>query len=129
MSPYLPLAFYEHLLSFPSQVLGMYPGDPGDPGSDCSGTVVRCGDSSGGSGTRSLLPGTSVFGLTTGCLGSHVVSSSETVVPLPFNISFEDAAASPTIHVSILTQCPQLCFALWPCEYSISEYSALRLAT
>ena len=77
----------------------MYPGNPGDPGSDCSGVVVRCGDGSGTS-MPLLLPGTPVFGLATGCLGSHVVSSSETVVPLPPNISFEDAAASPTIHVS-----------------------------
>ena len=99
----------------------MYPGDPGDPGSDCSGIIVRCssgsggGDSDGsGSGTSMplLLPGTPVFGLTTGCLGSHVVSSSETVVALPPNISFEDAAASPTIHVSSLSSS---LLALRPC--------------
>ncbi len=75
-------------------VLGMYPGDAGDPGSDCSGVVVRAG-----AGAGDLAPGAAVFGLTTGALGSHVLSSSETMVPLPPTVSFEDAAAAPTIQV------------------------------
>jgi hypothetical protein len=73
-------------------VLGMYPGDAGNPGSDCSGVVVR---STSGSGH---LPGTAVFGLATGCLGTHVVAEARTMVPLPPNVSFEDGAAAPTIQ-------------------------------
>lgn len=77
------------------QVLGMYPGDAGSPGSDCAGIVVR-GMLAGGSGYSA---GTPVFGLATGCLATHVFSDAHTMVPMPANTSFEDAAAAPTIQV------------------------------
>lgn len=70
-------------------VLGMYPGDPGDPGSDFAG-VVQSGPGSG----------STVFGFATGCLASHVITSAMTVAPMPPNISFEDAAAAPTICIT-----------------------------
>jgi hypothetical protein len=58
-------------------VLGMYPGDPGPPGGDCAGVVVAAGPGS------SLSVGQPVFGLAAGSLGSHVIASAQTVVPLP----------------------------------------------
>ena len=45
-------------------VLGMYPGDPGNPGSDFSGTVLT--------NQSSFKIGESVFGLSAGCLGTIV---------------------------------------------------------
>jgi len=36
-----------------------------------------------------LAPGTPVFGLATGCLGSHVLSHRHTLAPLPPNLTFE----------------------------------------
>ena len=55
-------------------VLGMYPGDPGDPGGDCAGVVVRAGE-----GVAGLRPGDAVFGLAGGCLGSHVTTDARTL--------------------------------------------------
>ena len=71
-------------------VLGMYPGDPGLPGSDFAGVVAR------GPGA-----GRAVFGLTTGALASHTAASPLTVAPLPPHVSFEDGAAAPTVQVTV----------------------------
>ena len=57
-------------------VLGMYPGDPGPPGGDCAGVVVRAGKPL--NGTPSLCVGQPVFGLAAGSLGSHVHASAQT---------------------------------------------------
>jgi NADPH:quinone reductase-like Zn-dependent oxidoreductase len=76
-------------------VLGMYPGDPGPPGGDCAGVVVAAGPGS------SLSVGQPVFGLAAGSLGSHVVASAKTVVPLPGLLSFEAAASMPTVFVTV----------------------------
>ena len=82
----------------------MYPGDPGDPGSDFSGVIVHQGGTTT-AGYVAIDPdpdlaiGSAVFGLATGCLGSHVICSSETIAPLPPNVGFEDAAAAPTVQV------------------------------
>ncbi|KAF5835047.1 hypothetical protein DUNSADRAFT_7991, partial [Dunaliella salina] len=74
-------------------VLGMYPGDPGDPGGDCSGVVV------GGAGHA---PGTPVFGLAVGSLGTCVHCSPLTMVPLPPGcVSFEEAATMPTVFSTV----------------------------
>ena len=76
-------------------VLGMYPGDPGPPGGDCAGVVVQAAIGCG------LSIGQRVFGLAAGSLGSHVVASSKTMVPLPADLSFEKAASMPTVFVTV----------------------------
>ena len=35
----ISMAIFHHWVPADLQVMGMYPGDPGDPGLDCSGTV------------------------------------------------------------------------------------------
>jgi NADPH:quinone reductase-like Zn-dependent oxidoreductase/acyl carrier protein len=75
-------------------VLGMYPGDPGAPGGDCSGVVVS-------SGSSLLRPGRAVFGLAEGSLGSHVTASAQTLVPMPTHISYEAAATMPTVFITV----------------------------
>jgi NADPH:quinone reductase-like Zn-dependent oxidoreductase len=70
-------------------VLGMYPGDPGAPGSDFSGVVVS-----------GPLAGSAVFGLSTGALASHVLASAATVAQMPAVVSFEAAASTPTVFTT-----------------------------
>jgi acyl transferase domain-containing protein/NADPH:quinone reductase-like Zn-dependent oxidoreductase/acyl carrier protein len=82
-------------------VLGMYPGDPGDPGGDCAGVIV--GGRLHRNGEIIGEPGDSVFGLAGGCLGSHVVASSQTVVPMPQCLSYEEASTMPTVFVTVDT--------------------------
>ena len=41
-----------------------------------------------------------MFGQASGCLGSHVVCSQATVVAMPSNVSFEEAATMPTVFIT-----------------------------
>jgi acyl transferase domain-containing protein/NADPH:quinone reductase-like Zn-dependent oxidoreductase/acyl carrier protein/thioesterase domain-containing protein len=82
-------------------VLGMYPGDPGDPGGDCAGVIVSGSLQRGGK--QLAGPGDSVFGLAGGCLGSHVIASSLTLVPMPQCLSYEEASTMPTVFVTVET--------------------------
>eukprot|EP00803_Ostreobium_quekettii_P000409 evm.model.scf_315.2 EVM.evm.TU.scf_315.2 scf_315:16736-21153(+) len=75
-------------------VLGMYPGDPGPPGGDCSGIIVD----SAHDGDH--VAGSYVFGLASGSLGSHVRSPASTLVPMPHNLAFEEAATAPTVFIT-----------------------------
>ena len=77
-------------------VVGMYPGDPGAPGGDCAGVVVKAGP-----GVTHLQPGDAVFGLAAGCLGSHVHVSAHTVMAMPATLSFEEAATTPTVFITV----------------------------
>lgn len=76
-------------------ILGMYPGDPGLPGGDCSGVVVACGE------LGSPRLGSRVFGLAGGCLGTHVYCSKDSMVEIPMNVSFEEAATIPTTFITV----------------------------
>ena len=79
-------------------VLDMYPGDPGLPGSDYAGVVLSGANEKGSS---SFPPGTEIFGLAPGCLGTRVVASALTAVQKPPSISFADAAGCPTIFCTV----------------------------
>ena len=79
-------------------VLGMYPGDPGPPGADCAGVVTATGP-----GVTHLHPGMAVFGLAGGSLGSHVQAAARTLVPMPASLSFEQAATTPTVFLTVDT--------------------------
>eukprot|EP00951_Prasinocladus_malaysianus_P025530 scaffold224106_cov51-Prasinocladus_malaysianus.AAC.1 len=76
-------------------ILGMYPGDPGPPGGDFAGVVVKAGQSSG------WKCGESVFGLGMGALGSHVLVDGRTVARMPPGMTFEAAAACPTVFTTV----------------------------
>jgi NADPH:quinone reductase-like Zn-dependent oxidoreductase len=75
-------------------VLGMYPGDAGAPGSDVAGVVMA-------SNSSLLRPGQAVFGLAEGSLGSHVTASAQTLVPMPSHISYEAASTMPTVFITV----------------------------
>jgi len=55
----------------------------------------------GGSGRDSFAPGTPVFGLAPGCLGSHVLCSHLSMAPMPPNLSPEQAATCPTVFITV----------------------------
>ena len=76
-------------------VLGMYPGDPGPPGSDCAGVIMRTG-----SAVTAFQPGDAVFGLAHGCLGTAVVSPAAMLAPMPSTLSFQEAATTPTVFIT-----------------------------
>jgi NADPH:quinone reductase-like Zn-dependent oxidoreductase/acyl carrier protein len=77
-------------------VLGMYPGDPGPPGGDCSGVVVGVGP-----GVSHLQVGDAAFGLAAGSLGSQVCAGAMGLVRMPSTLSFEAAASAPTVFVTV----------------------------
>ena len=67
--------------------LGMYPGDPGPLGGECSGTVVAVGE-----GVTELAEGDHVMALVGGSFRSHVVAPAALVVAKPARLTFEEAA-------------------------------------
>ena len=90
-------------------MLGMYPGDPGDPGGDCAGVVADVGPSV--DGDPALAVGQPVFGLAAGSLGSHVHASAKTIALMPANLTFEAAATMPTVFITVDTALNQLAAA------------------
>ena len=50
---------------------------------------------------EALVVGDQVFGVAPGCLGRSVIVTEKLVVPKPHNISFEDAATTPTVYVTV----------------------------
>jgi len=80
-------------------VLGMYPGNPGMPGSDYAGVVIGGANEAG---AASFAPGTEIFGLAPGCLGTQVTACALAAAPKPPGISFADAAGCPTILCTVL---------------------------
>ncbi|CAL1148755.1 unnamed protein product [Cladocopium goreaui] len=79
-------------------VMGMYPGDPGDPGLDCSGTVVNveAGKNKGG-----LRCGDDAFGIVWGCLKTYATTPWQLLVPRPGSTSASAAAALPTVYTTV----------------------------
>lgn len=77
-------------------VLGMYPGDPGAPGADCSGIIMAVGSAAG----DSLRPGVPVFGIAPGSLGTCVVTDSTNIAPVPPHVTFHEAASIPTVMLT-----------------------------
>jgi NADPH:quinone reductase-like Zn-dependent oxidoreductase len=77
-------------------VLGMYPGDPGPPGGDCAGIVVRTGSNT------TFKVGQAVYGQAAGSLGSRVVVDESMMTSMPPGVSFEAAASLPTVFLTAL---------------------------
>ncbi|CAK9055131.1 unnamed protein product [Durusdinium trenchii] len=79
-------------------VMGMYPGDPGDPGLDCSGTVVNV---EGGKNPGGLRCGDDAFGIVWGCLKTYATTPWQLLVPRPAACSAAAAAALPTVYTTV----------------------------
>ncbi|CDJ59125.1 hypothetical protein EMWEY_00055660, partial [Eimeria maxima] len=84
-------------------VMGLYPGDPGQPGADCAGTVVAVGPNASG-----IKIGDSVYGIAQGTLKTFVTASSDLVRPMPATLSFEEAAALPVVAATVSYALEQL---------------------
>ena len=67
-------------------VMNLYPGDPGNPGADCAGTV--CSGHAAG-----LRPGQDVFGIAWGCLQTYACTDALLLAPKHPSWSFEQMAA------------------------------------
>jgi NADPH:quinone reductase-like Zn-dependent oxidoreductase/ubiquinone/menaquinone biosynthesis C-methylase UbiE len=70
--------------------LGLYPGNPGPLGAECSGRVLEVG-----SGVTHVAPGDAVMAIAGGALASHVVARAELVQGRPVGVSAEEAATFP----------------------------------
>jgi acyl transferase domain-containing protein len=75
--------------------LGIYPGNAGLLGGECSGVIAAAGPD-----VHSLRVGDPVIATTAGCFGSHVTLPAAYVVPKPAALSFEDAAAIPLAFIT-----------------------------
>ncbi|CDJ35952.1 LOW QUALITY PROTEIN: PKSN polyketide synthase for alternapyrone biosynthesis protein, related [Eimeria mitis] len=77
-------------------VMGLYPGDPGPPGSDCAGTVVAVGPE-----VKRLKLGDTVFGIVPGCLRTFAVTSEDLLWKLPEGLSFAEGATLPVVATTV----------------------------
>ncbi|XP_026190294.1 uncharacterized protein LOC113146609, partial [Cyclospora cayetanensis] len=88
-------------------VMGLYPGDPGQPGADCAGTVVAVG-----SNVPNLHIGDRVYGIAQGCVKTFVTASADLIRRMPKTCTFEEAAALPVIAATV--------------EYALQQLSAVQ---
>lgn len=77
-------------------VMGLYPGDPGPPGADVSGTVVALGE-----GVAHLRLADEIFGEAPGCLSTYHLAPAPLLTQKPPTWSFEAACAMPVIFVTV----------------------------
>ncbi len=52
-------------------------------------------------GVEGFAVGDEVFGVAPGCLGRSVIVAQQLLVPKPPSLSFEDAATTPTVYVTV----------------------------
>jgi acyl transferase domain-containing protein/NADPH:quinone reductase-like Zn-dependent oxidoreductase/acyl carrier protein len=83
--------------------LGMYPGDAGALGSECSGIVTAVGPA-----VTRFRPGDAVIALAGESLASHVTVSDALVVPKPGCLSFAGAVTLPNTYLTAA-----LCFSTY----------------
>ncbi len=76
-------------------VLGLYPGDPGPLGGECSGVISAVGE-----GVSDLHVGDEVLGIASGSFATYVTTPAALMVKKPANLSFAEAA---TIPITFLT--------------------------
>ena len=75
--------------------LGMYPGDAGPLGADCSGVIVAVGE-----GVREFRVGDEVLGLAPGCFGTFVTTAAELAVHKPASFRFTEASTIPSAFLT-----------------------------
>ena len=90
-------------------VLGAYPGDPGPPGADCSGVVHSCCNSTNSGGD--ILLGDAVIALASGSFATTVSVPLSVVSLLGKGVSFELAASTPSVYMTVWLALNQACSA------------------
>lgn len=76
-------------------VLGLYPGDPGPLGGECSGIVVAVG-----AAVTRFAVGDAVLALAAGSFGHYVTVRADFVMPKPPRLSAAEAATIPVAYVT-----------------------------
>lgn len=76
-------------------VLGMYPGDPGPLGSECSGVVTAVG-----AGVTDLAVGDAVVAFASDSFSTHAIAEASLTLRLPDALGFEAAASLPNAYVT-----------------------------
>eukprot|EP00961_Rhodomonas_salina_P201763 2721700-Rhodomonas_salina.1 len=87
-------------------VLGMYPGDPGQPGTDFAGVIVQLGE-----GVSDLEVGARVFGFAPGAFQGYVLARRANLLPMPDTMQLEQAASMPSLITTVehaMIDCAQL---------------------
>ncbi len=94
-------------------VLGMYPGDPGNPGSDMAGvvTVARGAEV----GCPNLAVGQRVFGLAHGCLGTVIAGAKTHTHTHTHTCGFERTLHACMSYQRIKLSCVCVCVCLCVC--------------
>eukprot|EP00820_Chromera_velia_P016281 Cvel_6212.t1-p1 / transcript=Cvel_6212.t1 / gene=Cvel_6212 / organism=Chromera_velia_CCMP2878 / gene_product=Putative inactive phenolphthiocerol synthesis, putative / transcript_product=Putative inactive phenolphthiocerol synthesis, putative / location=Cvel_scaffold300:95231-105286(+) / protein_length=2635 / sequence_SO=supercontig / SO=protein_coding / is_pseudo=false len=77
-------------------VMGLYPGDPGLPGTEFAGTVTRVG-----SGVTRVRVGDDVFGVAVGGLRTFAVTRQQLVAKKPRRLTFEEASTLPVVAATV----------------------------
>ncbi|CDJ61345.1 AMP-dependent synthetase and ligase, related, partial [Eimeria maxima] len=77
-------------------VMDLYPGDPGPPGADFSGTVVAVGDE-----VEHVRVGDRVYGIAPGALRTYATTDAHLVRRAPDSLGFEESAALPVVAVTV----------------------------
>ena len=77
-------------------VLGMYPGDAGNPGAEFCGTITRTGE-----GVEQYHAGDHVMGLALGSLASFVTTPATLVTSVPKGWSSVEAATTPNVFLTV----------------------------
>ena len=72
-------------------VMGEYPGNPGDPGGDYAGVIAAVGP-----GVTHVVPGDRVYGMADGCLRTYIPTIGHLAQKMPTAWSFEQACTMPT---------------------------------
>jgi NADPH:quinone reductase-like Zn-dependent oxidoreductase/acyl carrier protein len=75
--------------------LGMYPGDPGLVGNECTGVVVAAGD-----GVANVRVGQRVAGMGSGTFASFVTTDARLVAAVPDLLTAEEAATIPIVFLT-----------------------------
>ena len=89
--------------------MGAYPGDPGPPGADCSGVVYsRCNLSNS---SNDILVGDAVIALASGSFATTVDVPFSVVSLLCDGVSFELAASTPSVYMTVWLALQQACGA------------------
>jgi myxalamid-type polyketide synthase MxaB len=71
-------------------VLGLYPGDPGPLGGECSGVIAAVGE-----GVTEFAVGDAVLGIASGSFSTFVITQASLIAKKPAAISFAEAATIP----------------------------------
>lgn len=75
--------------------MGLYPGDPGHLGSECSGRILRKGNA-----VKDLEVGDAVVGFAFGAFADRVITHEDCMLKLPEGLSFTDAAGIPVVFAT-----------------------------